>query len=466
MSAASEKERIIGRGELFGYGAGGIGIRLIFSVIGSYLTVYLTNAVFLDIAAVSAILTVSIFCDGISDLVVGNIVDRTSTDMGKARIWLLRICVPFAVSSLLLFSVPAFLPSVLKYVYVFVMYNISRTICLTFMQISHYSLVSLMTSDSEEQSMLGIMQSMSKSMGGLLSGALFVRLLELFSGSAENQNTQRGYTLSVLVCCILMTALVLITVFSTRERVSGSDADNNKSKRTFLGLADSLRLILSDKYWRLMIASQSCVFVAAQMTTIGAVYYAMYVLNDMKNVSWIIVTTLAPAVAVLLAAPYFMKSFGKKKVYVLGTGLMVLGTLCFGISAPHKPAMILFNMITSAGIGLNGSMCIGLIAELVSYTRLKTGLFRPGAGNAGISVAEKLGQGIGSALFGILLSIAGFSGTLDAKGLAQPEAVGTAVSFAFIWIPMVLFAAAFVLVQFFFDLDKAVSGLDAVHETR
>ena len=93
----------LGWGERIGYGTGGVGINLITAVIGSYLLIYLTNTALLDVAVVSVIIAVSKFFDGISDLIIGNIIDHTRSRLGKARTWLLRMCLPFTVAFLLMF---------------------------------------------------------------------------------------------------------------------------------------------------------------------------------------------------------------------------------------------------------------------------------------------------------------------------------------------------------------------------
>ena len=44
--------------------------------------------------------------DGISDLVMGYIIDHTHSKWGKARPWIARLCIPLAVCTVLMFSVP------------------------------------------------------------------------------------------------------------------------------------------------------------------------------------------------------------------------------------------------------------------------------------------------------------------------------------------------------------------------
>ena len=65
--------------------------------------------------------------------------------MGKSRVWLLRMCIPTAVSPVMVFFVPQTFPSALKYIYIFIVYNPVNTVFPTFMQAPYFSMVSLMT---------------------------------------------------------------------------------------------------------------------------------------------------------------------------------------------------------------------------------------------------------------------------------------------------------------------------------
>ncbi len=93
---------------------------------------------------------------------------------------------------------------------------------------------------------------------------------------------------------------------------------------------------------------------------------------------------------------------------------------------------------------------MGLIADMVTYTYMKTGIFAAGLGSAGVSAADKLGQGVGSAVFGFTLAAAGFNATAG----VQPEAVIAAVSWAHIWIPAICFASASAAIAMLFDIER------------
>ena len=55
--------------------------------------------------------------DGISDLIMGSIIDRTHTKWGKARPWILWTAIPMGLGLVLMFSVPSGLSSGGKMVY-------------------------------------------------------------------------------------------------------------------------------------------------------------------------------------------------------------------------------------------------------------------------------------------------------------------------------------------------------------
>jgi len=160
----------LGWGERLAYGSGGFAFNMINGIIGSFLTIYFTSAAGLNAGIIATILAVSKAFDGISDLIMGRLVDNTNTKMGKARVWLLRMCIPFAVSTMLLFYVPAGFPDMVKYVYVFLIYNICNAVCLTGMLVPFYSMVGLVTENSYERGLLGNIQQIFQTLGNVFDG--------------------------------------------------------------------------------------------------------------------------------------------------------------------------------------------------------------------------------------------------------------------------------------------------------
>mgnify|MGYP001776948864 CR=1 FL=1 len=103
-----------GFGEKVAYGLGDFASCIIYAASQAFLLFYYTEYCDVNIAVVSTIFLISRFFDGASDLVMGYIVDRTRSPYGKTRVWILRMVIPFFLSSVLLFAMPESLGDVGK----------------------------------------------------------------------------------------------------------------------------------------------------------------------------------------------------------------------------------------------------------------------------------------------------------------------------------------------------------------
>ena len=105
---ADEKQfETITRREKIAYGMGDVACNVVFALTTSLLLYFYTNVVQINVFTVGVIMMVSRIFDGISDIIVGFLIDRTKSRYGKARVWILWMMVPYAISAVLLFTVPA-----------------------------------------------------------------------------------------------------------------------------------------------------------------------------------------------------------------------------------------------------------------------------------------------------------------------------------------------------------------------
>ena len=451
----------LGWGERLGYGVGATGWNMINGIVGTFLTVYFTNVALLDAGIIATLIAVSKVFDGVSDLIVGNIVDRTRSKMGKARVWLMRMVIPMAVATILLFWVPSGFPDIAKYVYVFIMYNLVNAVCLTFMQVPYYSLISLMSKDGQERGLLGNIQQIFQTLGNIIINSVFVTLLLKFSSDAANENTQSGYTGAIICVVAVMVVLVLITVFTTRERVTEADEAKKENKKDETKPLVALKSLLTNKYWVIMFFAMLVVFFVIIFYSIGGVYYALYIFGDMGEIGWMNNAISIAQFAIMFATPFFMKKFGKRWIYTAGMAVMTIGFLGFGLFGTSKAIMLVCNVLKGCGLGMAGGMAMGLVADAITYGQLRDGVNAVGMGNAGTSAAQKLGLGLGTAVFGWVLSAAGFDATLDLQGIAQPATVVTAIQFMYNWIPMIMCAIITIIMAVSFHLDRDLAKLRA-----
>ena len=112
--------------ERIGYGVGDFANNMMYTPVNSFFTYFLTNVAGLGAGVVGTILLVSRLLDGVSDLIVGSLMEKIHSKHGKARPWLLWWCIPFAVSLVLMFTAPDF-GTTGKIIYAFLTYNLLYT---------------------------------------------------------------------------------------------------------------------------------------------------------------------------------------------------------------------------------------------------------------------------------------------------------------------------------------------------
>jgi GPH family glycoside/pentoside/hexuronide:cation symporter len=100
------------------------------------------------------------------------------------------------------------------------------------------------------------------------------------------------------------------------------------------------------------------------------------------------------------------------------------------------------------------------VADSLTYGRIKTGVDAVGMGNAGTSAAQKLGLGLGVAIFGGAMALAGLDGTKAAQGIAQTKAVTLTIRAFYNGIPMVLSILLFIAFVSAFRLERDLESME------
>ena len=456
-----DPNKSLGWGERLAYGSGGFAFNMINGIIGSFLTIYFTSAAGLNAGIIATILAVSKVFDGISDLIMGRIVDRTETKMGKARVWLFRMCIPFAVSTMLLFFVPQNFPDMVKYIYVFLIYNITNAVCLTGMLVPFYSMVGLVTSNSYERGLLGNIQQIFQTLGNVFVNSTFVVLLTKFSENPNTIYTQRSFTITIAVYCAIMVVVSLFCIFNTKERVKVSAADASKAEQKETkneNVMETVKALLSNKYWLLLTLGNFVVFTIIIFYSMGTVFFSQYVLYDMSQYGMLANAISVAQFGIMFVTPIMMTKISKEKIYTFGMLVMTIGFI--GSALFTSPVLLIgSNILKGLGVGFAGGMALGMVADTVTYGKLKTGIDTVGMGNAGISAAQKIGLGLGQAIFGWVLAGAGLDAALDAQGLPQPESVSTAIRFLYGWVPAIMAAAMFVIFLLFYHCERDIKKM-------
>ena len=440
--------------ERFSYGCGDFGCNIIYTAMSAFLLFYYTDYANVSAMAVGTIMMVSRIFDGVSDIIMGVIVDRTRSKYGKARPWILRMCIPFAVSGILLFSVPASWASTPKLVYVFITYNLVSTVIYTAINVPYSALNALMTQDPYERSVLSIFRNLLATAGTLTINTFTLPLVEYFGNNAA------AWTKTFVVFGFVSIAAFLCTFFGTKERVRAAENEGEVQTED-VPFVTGIKALFKNKYWIMMTGMLALFFLMYSVNGGATVYYAKDILGDKNLVSTINGIFNIVQICGMFFIAMLVKKFGKRNVFALGLVLDIVGMLVLNFSGGSMAIIVVSSVIRGIGNACGGATMWAMVSDTIDYGEWKTGCRTEGLVNSACSFGYKIGNGIGSALLGLILEIGGYVGT----AAVQTESALTSIKVCFVWIPILVYACGLVIMKFY-HLDKEFDGIIADLKTR
>ncbi len=216
--------------EKIGYALGDGAANIAWRGVSTFLLIFYVDVFGLDPAAVGILMLICRSGDGISDVLMGVVGDRTKSKHGKFRPWVLWTAIPLALMLALLFTSPS-LSDNGKLVYAYVTY-ILFTLIYTANNIPYGALMAVMTSDNRERTSIGSFRMAGAFSGGMIvQGALLY--LVLFFGNVNPQidvtSTSQKDTYEVTVSTSIDVETVSlktesgIAQFTLKENINNSE---------------------------------------------------------------------------------------------------------------------------------------------------------------------------------------------------------------------------------------------------
>lgn len=433
--------------ERFSYGCGDFGCNIIYTAMSAFLLFYYTDYAGVSALAVGTIMMVSRVFDGCSDIIMGVIVDRTRSRFGKARPWLLRMCVPFAVSGVLLFSVPVSWAAAPKLVYVFITYNLVSTVIYTAINVPYSALNALMTQDPYERSVLSIFRNLLATAGTLTINTFTLPLVERFG------NTPSAWTKTFCVFGLLSIAAFMINFLGTRERVKPAAAKKGENAAD-VPFKEGIKALFHNKYWIMMTGMLALFFLMYSVNGGSTVFYAKDILGNKDLVALINGIFNVVQIVGMFFIAMLVKRLGKRNVFSIGLVLDIIGMLILNFSGGAMGVIVISSVIRGLGNACGGATMWAMVSDTIDYGEWKTGYRTEGLVNSACSFGYKIGNGIGSALLGLILEVGGYMG----QAAVQPASALTSIKVCFVWIPIGIYVAGLVIMRFY-RLDSEFAGI-------
>lgn len=224
--------------EKIGYSLGDAAANLVWRGALAYLAIFYTDTFGISAAAAGLLLLLVRLSDGVTDIIMGMVADRTNTRWGKFRPWVLWSAPFLGLFMVLCYSTPD-LSAQGKLIYAYVTY-IGLTLAYTFNNVPYSALMGVMTSNNVERVSLSGFRFAGAFFGGLVVMGFTPSLVDFFGGG----NDQQGYQYTMFVFAGLLVFMMIICFATTKERVVPEVASDKSLRSELFDLSKNLPFII------------------------------------------------------------------------------------------------------------------------------------------------------------------------------------------------------------------------------
>ncbi|WP_339725650.1 glycoside-pentoside-hexuronide (GPH):cation symporter [Maribacter stanieri] len=247
--------------EKIGYSLGDLSANLVFQTLVTYLAYFYTDIYGLETNDASLIIfVVGMVAAFAFNPIVGALADRTRSKWGKFRPWILFTSIPLGVVALLAFSTPNFDYSG-KVVYAAVTYTLLLLLYAA-NNLPYAALSGVITGSMKERNSISSYRFVAVMFAQFFVQVFMLPIIQYAGGG----NKAVGIEIVMTYLAIIGTIMLLITFFTTKERVIPTIEQKSSFK-------EDLGDLVKNKPWIIMLVLTTLVFITLAMKGGSYVYY-------------------------------------------------------------------------------------------------------------------------------------------------------------------------------------------------
>lgn len=421
--------------EVAAYSLGLFGFQAIVGLLNSYQAEFDASILGADIAIVGILILAAKIISAVADPIVGNMVDRSQSKIGKFKSMILYSIAPLLILSAVIFlDVPFKSNAMVTYVWIFATYLL-WSIAMTMGDVPSQGIAAALTSNPDERTNVVSISNTFKQIG-FSACVVIVPIVCLivpggsqvfgFEGDTDTPMIGSEYFFVAVLTTLLGCALFALIPLINKERVVVKSNEKTSAK-------DMLYALKNNKPLKLVIISYFLGF-GRQMAMGIQVQAANVLLGSQNLVAVLGVVTAVGSMLSMVLCPILIKKLNEKKAYIL---LSVYGFAASVLSfvVGHfwflNPENIVLTVLFYASLFLIGLQfgAVTLLpmiftADAVDYYEYETGKRMEGTAYSILTLTIKVCLALGTALGLVFIQFSGYSETV--AQIAQ----GTASSFS------------------------------------
>ncbi len=478
MSSNSQKLSII---EKVGYGFGDAAANFVWRGALGYLAIFYTDTFGLMAAHVALLMLWVRLTDGVTDIVMGMIADRTDTRFGKFRPWIMWSAPGLALFMILCFTTPE-LSYTGKLIWAYVTY-IGLTLAYTVNNVPYSALMGVMTPSVSERASISAYRFAGAFGGGLLVMGTLPVLVKFFGKGDEAQ----GYQYTMYLFASLIVIFCTITYFTTQERVKppkvnrppfakevkdvlyslcvlclplfgtiiflqfknavslvfflltfavtyfGAKYLTNRPEESRSSTQQELVDLINNKPW-LILLSVGFLFMIFNSVRYGVIayYFKHYAERDLTGEYFAALLIVSFFTALLV--PYINRFFERKTLFIIAFALgAVFNSIIYFLGPDQITLLFVVGCIAEIFAAIMPVLYFGMLGDTADYSEWKNGRRATGLIYSAGSFVQKAGSGFAAAIVLLVLAHFGYDANKEETIVNSIEGMKLLMS----WIPAV-----------------------------
>lgn len=449
-----------------------------------YVSYYANGIAGLGVVIISVILTGMRIFDGITDPIIGYIIDKTNGKFGKFRPYMVIGYILLAASSLVLFFTTHLVPVFLRIPYFIIVYTV-YIIGYTLQTAVVKSGQSVITNDVNQRPLITFFDSTFIMLAhGMVAFYVSVYLIGKY-GSFSVPQLFKEFVITVVIVSGICTLLAVIGIWekdniknfklelSEKNGQAGVDGNEtgggNDRPENNIKIRDYLAIIKHNHPIRMLVIAAASNKFAAMVygnSTVIVMFYGI-LMNNYALAGVIGLIVGLPNLGIIYIGIHYAQKVGQKKAMIVATWFAIffqtLLMLMMIFCDLTQVSLTKFNLITLVFLlvftMLNGvkSICnnivVPMIADCTDYEYTVSGHFVPGIMGALFSFVDKSFSALGTGFVGIALSCIGYSKVFpQVEDALTPELKWMTIFFYCI-IPIIGWLVT-IMVMRYYRLDK------------
>lgn len=389
-----------------GYMFGDFGNDFTFILSTMFLMKFYTDVMGISSALVGLMMMVARFVDAVTDVTMGQIVDRSRPgNKGKFAPWIKRMAGPVAVASLLMYAVWfKDMPMTFKIFWMFFSYLLWGSICYTGINIPYGSMASAISAEPKDRAALSSWRTIGATLAQTVIGVVLP--LVVYYKDMEGRLVLSGERMAVAAffCSVFAIICYILCYKMTTERVK---VEQKTEKFSFNELVSGL--VHNKALIGIIVCALLLLVAQLSLSNMANYIYPNYFGN---TAAMSVATFLGSGIVLLLSTVIttFAAKYGKKEISIAGCLISAAAMIAgYVIHTRNVWVWVAIYTVFMAGIAVFNLVVWAMITDVIDDAEVITGERSDGTIYSVYSFARKLGQAASSGLSGFLLSIVGYT---------------------------------------------------------